>query len=51
VCPAPFFDEEVPVPSGATLTRHYAIVIADGDHQGDAVERLAKLGLDALQAR
>lgn len=48
VCPAPFFDEEVPVLADAKLTRRYAIVIADGDHQGDAVKRLAKLGLDAL---
>jgi hypothetical protein len=48
VCPAPFFDEEIPVPPGAVLTRRYAIVIADDERQGDAVELLAKAGLAAL---
>ncbi|MFL6143968.1 MAG: PmoA family protein [Labedaea sp.] len=49
VCPAPFFDEEVPVAPGGRLGYRYAVVIADGD-DGDAAaaERLAEAGLDAL---
>jgi hypothetical protein len=48
VCPAPFFDEEIPVPSGAVLARRYAVVIADGDHDPDSTALLAKTGLAAL---
>jgi hypothetical protein len=48
LCPAPFFDQEVSVPSGEWLGYRYAVVIADGDHGGDAAELLAKAGLGAL---
>jgi hypothetical protein len=48
LCPAPFFAEEVPVGPGEVLTHRYAVVIADGDHDGDAVALLAKSGLAAL---
>ena len=46
--PAPFFDAEITVPTGAALTRRYAVVIADGEPEGDAVALLAKTGLAAL---
>jgi hypothetical protein len=46
VCPAPFYDEEVPVAAGASLGYRYAVVVADGDH-GDGAA-LAASGLTAL---
>jgi hypothetical protein len=48
VCPAPFFDEEVTVAPGDTLSYRYAIVVADGD--GDC-EVLGKAGLATLSAQ
>jgi hypothetical protein len=34
VCPAPFFDTEVPLPPGESLTYCYRVTIADGDPAG-----------------
>lgn len=48
VCPAPFFSEEVPVEDGETLTRRYAVVIADGDREPAGVEKLAEAGTESL---
>ncbi|NYI06379.1 DUF6807 domain-containing protein [Allostreptomyces psammosilenae] len=48
VCPAPFFSEEIPVEDGETLTRRYAVVIADGDRGLDGAEKLALAGTEAL---
>jgi hypothetical protein len=41
VCPAPFFSTEVPTPPGTTHTYRYAIIIADGNPEPDAIEHLA----------
>lgn len=35
LCPAPFFDEEVPLPPGDVMRFRYAVVVATGD-RGDA---------------
>lgn len=48
VCPAPFFSEEVPFPAGGTLHFSYAVVIADGDSDGERGARLAELGRQVL---
>ncbi|GAA3744017.1 DUF6807 domain-containing protein [Salinactinospora qingdaonensis] len=48
VCPAPFFDEEIEVGAGETLTRRYAVVIADGQWELDGAEKLAAAGSEAL---
>jgi hypothetical protein len=50
LCPAPFFDEEVPIRPNETLTYRYAIVIADGDPGPDGAELLAKTGQAVLPA-
>ncbi|NUP44369.1 MAG: PmoA family protein [Streptomyces sp.] len=44
VCPAPFFDREVTVEGGGTLTRTYAVVVADGDRGPSGTEVLAHAG-------
>lgn len=49
VCPAPFFDREVPVEPGGTLTRRYAVVIADGDRGRSGVSQLADAGRRLLR--
>lgn len=48
VCPAPFFDTEVPVASGGTIGLRYAVVVADGDRQEKGAARLAVAGFAAL---
>lgn len=48
LCPAPFFDEEVPVAPGGELAYRYAVVIADGDPDVAGAELLAKAGSAAL---
>jgi Methane oxygenase PmoA len=48
VCPAPFFDEEIAVEGGETLTRRYAVVIADGDRGRDGSAKLTQAGTEAL---
>ncbi|HEV2783166.1 MAG TPA: PmoA family protein [Actinophytocola sp.] len=50
LCPAPFFDKEVPVAPGGTLSYRYAVVVADGDPGVDGAELLAKAGLAGLAA-
>lgn len=50
VCPAPFFDTEVTVEDGQTLTRRYAVVIADGDRGRAGTEKLAEAGRASLTA-
>ncbi|WP_117210056.1 PmoA family protein [Allorhizocola rhizosphaerae] len=45
VCPAPFFDEEVPVLPDTTIRFRYAVVIAAGDQSAKA---LAERGSQAL---
>lgn len=49
ICPAPFFDTEVTVAPGATLSFRYAVVIADGD-AADGTAALAAQGESALAA-
>lgn len=48
LCPAPFFDTEVPVAPDATLTLRHAVVVADGDPGLGGTERLAAAGTAAL---
>jgi hypothetical protein len=48
VCPAPFFDTEVPVAPGGTVGLRYAVVIADGDRREPGAARLAVAGFAAL---
>lgn len=48
ICPAPFFDTEVPVAPGEALALRYAAVIADGDPGVDGAAKLAEAGLAAL---
>jgi hypothetical protein len=48
VCPAPFFDTEVPVAPGEALSLRYAAVIVDGDPGVDGAEKLAEAGRAAL---
>ena len=48
LCPAPFFDTEVPLAAGDTLTLRYAIVVADGEHDPTAAAKLAEAGLAVL---
>lgn len=48
VCPAPFFDVEVPVADGESLSYAYAVVVADGDSGLSGAEALAKIGEQAL---
>jgi hypothetical protein len=50
VCPAPFFDREVVVEDGDTLTRRYAVVIADGDRGRAGTGKLAEAGSASLAA-
>ncbi|MFC4036604.1 PmoA family protein [Streptomyces polygonati] len=50
VCPAPFFDTEVTVEDRRTLTRRYAVVIADGDRGPDGTAELAEAGRSSLAA-
>lgn len=47
MCPAPFFDTEVTVAPGGSLSFRYAVVIADGDPSDDA-DALAAEGASAL---
>ena len=47
VCPAPFFDTELPVGPGDTVHLRYAVVVADGD--GSRAEEWAKLGRSVLE--
>jgi hypothetical protein len=47
VCPAPFFDTELPVAPGESVHLRYAVVIADGD--GARAKRWAALGAAALK--
>jgi hypothetical protein len=46
LCPAPFFDTEVPIEPGAALSLRYAVVIADGD--GSRAATWADAGRTAL---
>jgi len=46
VCPAPFFDTELPVAPGDTVHLRYAVVVADGD--GARAEEWAALGRSAV---
>lgn len=48
VCPAPFFDVEIPVEPGESLVRRYAVVVADGDRDAAGSQRLAEAGKSAL---
>ncbi|HEY1175050.1 MAG TPA: PmoA family protein, partial [Phytomonospora sp.] len=48
VCPAPFFDTEVTVAPGETLSLRYAVVGADGDPGDDGAPALAAKGASAL---
>ncbi|PRY00890.1 PmoA family protein [Allonocardiopsis opalescens] len=48
VCPAPFFDEEVPAEPGVPLRFRYAVVIADGDRGRDGSGTLAETGRSQL---
>jgi hypothetical protein len=48
LCPAPFFDTEVPLAPGGNLALRYAVVIADGDRGTDGSARLAESGRSAL---
>jgi Methane oxygenase PmoA len=41
VCPAPFFDREVPVPANETLTFRYTVVVADGAPDPAALAEVA----------
>lgn len=50
VCPAPFFDCEVVVEDGDTLTRRYAVLIADGDRGREGTGQLARTGAALLAA-
>lgn len=47
--PAPFFDTELPVAPGTTVTRRYAVAIADGDAGADGVPALAAAALTSLK--
>lgn len=49
VGPSPFFSAEIPVEDGATLTRRYAVVIADGDRGAAGTEKLAQAGAGTLE--
>jgi hypothetical protein len=49
VCPAPFFNTEVPVAPGETLRFRYAVTIVDGDPGLAGCARLAEVGLAALR--
>lgn len=48
LCPAPFFDSEVAVKAGDTLTFRYAVVIADGDAGHHRAAELAGRGSAAV---
>ncbi|MCW6010397.1 PmoA family protein [Micromonospora sp. CPCC 205371] len=48
ICPAPFFDEELPVPPGATIRFRYAVVVADGDPGDEGTAELAARGRQVL---
>ena len=48
LCPAPFFNEEVPLPSGDTVRFRYAVVVAAGDRGDDGTAELAARGRSAL---
>ena len=48
LCPAPFFQTEVPVEPGAALALRYAVVVVDGDPGVDGAEKLADAGLATL---
>lgn len=50
ICPAPFFDEELPVPAGHTIRFRYAVVVADGDRGDEGTADLAARGRDVLKA-
>jgi hypothetical protein len=49
--PAPFFSTEVAFASGTTMTNRYAVVIADGDSDGERLENLAAAAAGSLQDR
>nr|MDT0657505.1 PmoA family protein [Micromonospora sp. DSM 115978] len=49
VCPAPFFDTEVPVAPGETLRFRYAVTVADGDRGLSGCGPLAESGRAALR--
>jgi Methane oxygenase PmoA len=48
LCPAPFFDEEMPLPHEETLRFRYAVVVAAGDRGEGGSKDLADLGRSAL---
>jgi Methane oxygenase PmoA len=48
LCPAPFFDEELPLPDGETLRFRYAVVVAAGDRGDDGSKELAEAGRSVL---
>jgi len=55
VCPAPFFDTELPVAPGEAVSLRYAVVVADGDasvtdHDGARARAWAALGAAHLAA-
>lgn len=49
VNPAPFFGEELRLPSGGALTFRYAVTVADGGADPRRAERYAELGRAALR--
>ena len=48
VCPAPFFDREVPVDPGEAVALRYAVTVADGGRGRDGAAALAGTGLATL---
>ena len=48
VCPAPFFDTELPVGPGDTVTLRYAVAIASGDRGREGAALLAEAASAAL---
>lgn len=48
VCPAPFFDTEVVVPEGDSLSYEYAVIVADDDRGPDGSAALAGEGQAVL---
>lgn len=47
--PAPFFSEEVTFADGASMVNRYAVVIADGDSDGERLDALAAAAACSLQ--
>ena len=49
--PAPFFSKEVPFVAGDTMVNRYAVVVADGDSDGNRLDVLAAAAGDVLRGR